>query len=105
MGGSLNEAAASGPSDFGRRMLAKFGWRDGDGLGKHGTGMQEHIRVKRREDGLGLGASVSKPTDNMWAPPPTARDSDSDSDDDDDSDDEAATGGAGGAWARGGHGT
>jgi hypothetical protein len=73
MGGFLNEEVASKPSesDFGRRMLAKFGWKEGQGLGKNGTGMAEHIRVKRREDGVGLGAD-KKPSDNMWAAPPMA---------------------------------
>ena len=67
MGGGLNEVAAQQPSasDFGARMLAKFGWKEGDGLGKRRDGMKEHIRVKQRQDGLGLGAD-DKPV-SEWA--------------------------------------
>ena len=42
--------------DFGRRMLAKFGWSEGKGLGRKEDGMKEHIKVKQRAENLGLGA-------------------------------------------------
>ena len=94
MGGGLNEHAASqgAHGDFGARMLAKFGWKAGEGLGKNKDGMAEHIRVKQRAQGLGLGASDKPPSE--WAPPPScrapdSRDDSNDSDGSDDSDDEA----------------
>ena len=30
LGGQFNESAADNSLEFGRRMLAKFGWRDGE---------------------------------------------------------------------------
>ena len=58
MGATMNEAAADVSCDFGRRMLAKFGWKDGQGLGKKEQGMTSHIRAVQRRDGLGLGGET-----------------------------------------------
>ena len=68
LGAIVNEAAADLSMDFGRRMLAKFGWSEGKGLGKQENGTTTHIRVKQRADQLGLGAVEKAPT--AWAPPP-----------------------------------
>ena len=56
LGGLINESVADVSCAFGRRMLAKFGWKEGQGLGKNMDGMKTHIKVKQRADGLGLGA-------------------------------------------------
>ena len=58
LGGTFNEGAADTSMDFGRRMLAKFGWKDGQGLGKKEQGMTSHIRAVQRRDGLGLGGET-----------------------------------------------
>ena len=76
MSGALFEATAAPPpatgdDSFGRKMLEKLGWKEGDGLGKRRDGMADHIRVKQRAAGLGLGAATSPPSE--WArPPPSA---------------------------------
>ena len=70
LGAHLNEAVADTSMAFGRRMLAKFGWSEGKGLGKQENGMTDHIRVKQRADQLGLGAVEKEAT--AWAPPPDA---------------------------------
>ena len=70
LGVTFNEAAADTTMDFGRRMLAKFGWTEGKGLGRQENGMLDHIRVKQRADQLGLGAQEREIT--AWAPPPEA---------------------------------
>ena len=70
LGVTFNEAAADTSMDFGRRMLAKFGWTEGKGLGRQENGMLDHIRVKQRADQLGLGANEREVT--AWAPPPDA---------------------------------
>ena len=52
-----NASWAANPSSFGRKMLHKFGWKDGQGLGKNEQGMSTHLRVVRRVDvSLGIGA-------------------------------------------------
>lgn len=50
-----DESAAAGPSDFARRQLEKFGWSEGDGLGKRRHGRREIVAVERKADNLGLG--------------------------------------------------
>jgi hypothetical protein len=80
MGGVINEGAAveGAHGDFGARMLAKFGWKKGDGLGKRNDGITSHIRVTKRAEGLGLGAS-EKPERSEWALPPVGAGASSDS--------------------------
>lgn len=41
---------------LGQKMLEKLGWKDGEGLGKHKTGMVEAIELKKRDgkDGVGV---------------------------------------------------
>ncbi|KAL1524404.1 hypothetical protein AB1Y20_019299 [Prymnesium parvum] len=97
LGSVLNEAVADTSMDFGRKMLAKFGWTEGKGLGRKEDGMKEHIRVKQRAENLGLGAqSEAELNAPCFAPPPellkkrkkskrkesSSEDSDSDSEDD-----------------------
>lgn len=56
LGSRVNEAAGSSVSSFARKQLEKFGWRDGQGLGKDGQGISSHVKVRRREDNVGIGA-------------------------------------------------
>ncbi len=51
-----NQAWSSDKSRFGSRMLEKFGWSSGKGLGKKEDGIVEHVRVVKRSEALGLGA-------------------------------------------------
>jgi Pin2-interacting protein X1 len=55
MGGSLNESASAPVSGFAKNMLESMGWKEGEGLGKHGSGIKTHIKAKKREEGQGLG--------------------------------------------------
>ncbi|RYG47016.1 hypothetical protein EON67_08950, partial [archaeon] len=41
-------------SAFGQRMLARMGWSEGKGLGKHEDGMLTHVKVKKRAESQGL---------------------------------------------------
>jgi len=68
MGAVVNEGAADMSCDFGRRMLAKFGWEEGKGLGKREDGMKSHIVAKQRAELLGLGATTAAAS-VAWAPP------------------------------------
>ncbi|XP_054821885.1 uncharacterized protein LOC129320449 [Prosopis cineraria] len=44
---------------FGSRMMAKMGYLEGGGLGKHGQGVAEPIKVIQRPKSLGLGVEFS----------------------------------------------
>eukprot|EP01031_Cornospumella_fuschlensis_P030699 gene30699-37095_t len=52
---TLNAHWKTNKSNFGYRMLAKMGWTEDKGLGKNEDGMSAHVKMKKREDGLGLG--------------------------------------------------
>ncbi|NWR41102.1 PINX1 inhibitor, partial [Regulus satrapa] len=52
-----NSAWSKDDSKFGQRMLEKMGWSKGKGLGAQEQGNPEHIRVKVKNDVLGLGAT------------------------------------------------
>jgi Pin2-interacting protein X1 len=75
MGGVLNESAAShspalllSQSSFAKRHLEKMGWTEGTGLGKKRNGVVDHIKIKQREDELGLGREkeLAKAVGDVW---------------------------------------
>lgn len=45
-------------SSFGASILKKFGWTEGDGLGKDKSGITDCIQIKRRKENIGLGADT-----------------------------------------------
>ncbi|KAI9002268.1 G-patch domain-containing protein [Gaertneriomyces semiglobifer] len=51
-----NKAWVGDKSKFGYKMLQKMGWSEGTGLGLHGHGQTEHVKVRLKEDTLGVGA-------------------------------------------------
>lgn len=55
LGATLNEAVSAPTSAFAQKQLEKMGWTSGQGLGKNKQGMSSHIKVKKREDDVGLG--------------------------------------------------
>jgi len=56
LGSQMNESAtAPSFSTFAQNQLEKMGWKEGGGLGKDGSGMATHIRVKKREEEVGIG--------------------------------------------------
>ncbi|XP_004614809.2 PIN2/TERF1-interacting telomerase inhibitor 1 [Sorex araneus] len=54
-----NTAWSNDESKFGQRMLEKMGWSKGKGLGAQEQGATEHIRVRVKNNNLGLGATVN----------------------------------------------
>lgn len=43
-------------STFGFKMLQRMGWSEGKGLGLKEDGLTEHLKIKFKEDTLGIGA-------------------------------------------------
>lgn len=43
-----------------------MGWSEGKGLGKKEDGMVEAIKVKKKEDNLGVGTQVGYRWDTKW---------------------------------------
>lgn len=62
---TLNSAWKNNKSRFGYKMLQKMGWSEEKGLGKNETGEVNAVKLKKREDGVGLG--VEKTTDGAGA--------------------------------------
>lgn len=53
--------------DFARKILGKYGWKDGDGLGKNNTGIAKPLRATLKFDNAGFGTNAAT-TDfnNHW---------------------------------------
>ncbi|KAK7544259.1 G-patch domain-containing protein [Phyllosticta citribraziliensis] len=51
-----DDAAPPGKMSFAQRMMAKMGYKQGQGLGKEGEGILNPIEVKLRPQGAGVGA-------------------------------------------------
>lgn len=75
LGGCLNESATahspallSSQQSFAKRQLEKMGWEEGTGLGKRRHGVQEHLKIKQREDEVGLGREkeLAREIGNVW---------------------------------------
>jgi len=53
-------------SDFGLKVLKKFGWEEGKGLGRNEDGRKECIQQERREVNAGLGTEAKGDTEKQW---------------------------------------
>ncbi|KAJ2615861.1 hypothetical protein H4S08_001055 [Coemansia sp. RSA 1365] len=51
---------------FAERQLAKYGWKQGEGLGKGREGIKRAITVSRRTDNRGVGTDASQWNSNWW---------------------------------------
>ncbi|KAJ2666698.1 hypothetical protein IW148_000688 [Coemansia sp. RSA 1199] len=51
---------------FAERQLAKYGWKQGEGLGKSRDGIKRAITVSRRTDNRGVGSDANQWTSNWW---------------------------------------
>ncbi|XP_062858266.1 PIN2/TERF1-interacting telomerase inhibitor 1 [Trichomycterus rosablanca] len=54
-----NSTWSNDESKFGQKMLERMGWSKGKGLGRSEQGATEHIKVKVKNNSLGLGTSVN----------------------------------------------
>lgn len=75
LGAVLNESAVShspailpSSQSFAKRQLEKMGWTEGTGLGKRRDGLVEHVKIKQREDEMGLGRekALAKEVADVW---------------------------------------
>lgn len=64
---TLNQAWKNDKSKFGLRMLQKMGWTEGKGLGKNEDGVSEHVKVSKKSNNLGLGATRDQTGAAGWA--------------------------------------
>ncbi|CAN0437122.1 unnamed protein product, partial [Hapterophycus canaliculatus] len=67
VGDTLNQAWKNDKSKFGLKMLQKMGWTEGKGLGKHEDGVSEHVKVAKKSNNLGLGATHDSSGAAGWA--------------------------------------
>ncbi|KAJ2661313.1 hypothetical protein IWW48_002466 [Coemansia sp. RSA 1200] len=58
--------AAATTNSFAEQQLAKYGWKKGQGLGKHREGVKRAITVSRRTDNRGIGSDSSQWNSNWW---------------------------------------
>lgn len=69
---TLNEASAApiSSTSFAAKQMAKMGWKEGTGLGKNRNGIVSHIKVKKREENMGLGVEKERTrklgVEGMW---------------------------------------
>ncbi|KAK3516666.1 hypothetical protein QTP70_021994, partial [Hemibagrus guttatus] len=54
-----NSTWSKDDSKFGQKMLERMGWSKGKGLGKSEQGSTEHIKVKVKNNSLGLGTAIN----------------------------------------------
>ncbi|MCJ8743663.1 hypothetical protein PDJAM_G00096810 [Pangasius djambal] len=54
-----NSSWSNDDSKFGQKMLERMGWSKGKGLGKSEQGATEHIKVKVKNNSLGLGTTIN----------------------------------------------
>jgi len=51
---------------FGRKILEKYGYKDGEGLGKESNGITEAIKVSYKFDNAGLGDTNAAGREDHW---------------------------------------
>ncbi|XP_055586687.1 G patch domain-containing protein 4 [Uranotaenia lowii] len=52
--------------DFAKNILHKYGWREGEGLGKNSDGIAKPIKASFKFNSAGLGADQAKDLTNNW---------------------------------------
>ena len=53
-------------SVFGAKILSKYGWKEGDGLGSSMNGVKECVQVEKRKERLGIGAEKKSSESSEW---------------------------------------
>ena len=58
---------AKDDSRFGTQLMKKAGWDVGKGLGKNEDGTAEHVKVRRKDDTLGIGYDGNVSAQQVWS--------------------------------------
>ncbi|KNE57077.1 hypothetical protein AMAG_02831 [Allomyces macrogynus ATCC 38327] len=62
----MSTAAPSTSVRFGEEQLKRFGWKEGQGLGKKEQGITTHVRVSRKADNKGIGQGKTDFSFQWW---------------------------------------
>lgn len=52
--------------DFAKKLMEKYGWKEGEGLGKNNTGINKALRANLKFDTAGLGVDQAADFNNHW---------------------------------------
>lgn len=52
--------------DFAKKILGKYGWKEGDGLGKHNNGIAAPLKASLKFDNAGLGVDRATEFNDHW---------------------------------------
>ncbi|ALC48039.1 CG15561 [Drosophila busckii] len=52
--------------DFAKKILSKYGWKEGDGLGKNNDGIAAPLKASLKFDNAGLGVDRAKEFNDHW---------------------------------------
>ncbi|KAH8294018.1 hypothetical protein KR054_007473 [Drosophila jambulina] len=52
--------------DFAKKILSKYGWKEGEGLGKHNTGIAAPLKASLKFDNAGLGVDRAQEFNDHW---------------------------------------
>ncbi|TDG52327.1 hypothetical protein AWZ03_001157 [Drosophila navojoa] len=52
--------------DFGKKILGKYGWKEGDGLGKNNNGIAAPLKASLKFDNAGLGVDRATEFNDHW---------------------------------------
>eukprot|EP01029_Cantina_marsupialis_P001322 TRINITY_DN110_c0_g1_i1.p1 TRINITY_DN110_c0_g1~~TRINITY_DN110_c0_g1_i1.p1 ORF type:complete len:226 (+),score=82.89 TRINITY_DN110_c0_g1_i1:31-708(+) len=44
-------------SDFAKKQMEKYGWKEGEGLGKNKDGIKTHVKTSKKDDSRGIGCT------------------------------------------------
>ncbi|CAE6968553.1 Gpatch4 [Symbiodinium sp. KB8] len=66
LGARAVEGRGSSVSSFAKKMMAKFGWEEGMGLGKGNDGITTHVVVNKKDESEGIGFNKQENWTDQW---------------------------------------